>query len=45
MVLVPRTVGAHASHSWCLPRTRHGSICNTMNKGGRGKLYLPHCEL
>ena len=45
MVLVLRTVGAHAPHSWCLPRMRHGMINNTMNKGGRGKLYLPHCEL
>lgn len=45
MVLVLRTVGAHAPHSWCLPRTQHGSIYNTMNKGGKGKLCLPHCEL
>lgn len=45
MVLVLRTVGAHASHSGCLPRTRHGTSYNTMNKGGRGKPYLPHCEL
>ena len=45
MVLVLRTISAHASHSGCLPRTQHGSIYTTMNKGGRGKLYLPHCEL
>jgi len=41
MVLVLRTVGAHASHSWCLPRTRHGTSYNTMDKDGREELYLP----
>lgn len=45
MVLVLRTVGAHASHSWCLPRTRHDMSYNTMNKDGRGDVSLAHCEL
>ena len=45
MVLVLRTVGAHASHSWCLPRTRHGTSYNTMDKDGWEEVYLPHCEL
>ena len=43
MVLMLRTIGAHAPHNWCLPRTRHGTSYKTMDKGGRGKLYLPHC--
>lgn len=45
MVLVLRTIGAHASHSWCLPRTRHGTSYNTMDKDGREEVCLPHCEL
>ena len=45
MVLVLRTVGAHAPHSWCFPRTRHGTSCNAMYKDGREEVYLPHCEL
>jgi len=45
MVLVLRTVGAYASHSWCLPRTRHGKSYNTMDKDGRGEVCLPHCEI
>lgn len=45
MVLVLRTVGAHASHSWCLPRTRHEMSYNTMNKDGWEEMCLPHCEL
>ena len=45
MVLVLRTVGAHASHSGCLPRVRHWMSYNTMDKDGRGEVCLPHCEL
>jgi len=45
MVLVLRTIGAHASHSWCLLRARHWMSYNTMNKDGRGDVSLAHCEL
>lgn len=45
MVLVLRTVGAHASHSGCLSRTRHGTSYYTMDKNGREEVCLPHCEL
>lgn len=45
MVLVLRTFGAHASHGWCLPRTRHEMSYNTINKDGWEEVYLPHCEL
>jgi len=45
MVLVLRTVGAHAPHSECLSRTRHGTSYNTMDKDGREEVCLPHCEL
>ena len=45
MVLVLRTVGAHASHGWCLPRTRHEMSYNTINKDGWEEVYLPHGEL
>jgi len=41
MVLVLRTIGAHASHSGCLSRTRHRTSYNTMDKDGREELYLP----
>ena len=45
MVLVLRTVGAHAPHSWCLPRTRHGTSYNTMEKEVGKEVGWPHCEL
>ena len=45
MVLVLRTIGAYASHSGCLSRTRHGTSYNTMDKDGREEVCLPHCEL
>ena len=45
MVLMLRTIGAHAPHNWCLPRTRHGTSNNTMDKDGWEEVYLPHCEL
>jgi len=45
MVLMLRTIGAHASHSWCLSRTRHGTSYYTMDKNGREEVCLPHCEL
>ena len=45
MVLVLRTVGVHASHVWCLLRTRHRIGYNAANKAGEEEEYCPYCRL
>lgn len=45
MVLVLRTVGVHASHVWCLLRTRHRVGYNAANKDGGEEVFRSYCRL